>query len=113
MAFSAPAELSTKKAAIQTAITTHGKRTTNAVYFLTGMAASVQAVLYGFGGLEAHPAGQPASGTKIAGDSVASLYCDPHLPPGWTGLTIKGVRFRGKTLDVVISQDNKLQTIIH
>lgn len=89
------------------------KRTTNAVYFLTGMAASVQAVLYGFGGLEAHPAGQPASGTKIAGDSVASLYCDPHLPPGWTGLTIKGVRFRGKTLDVVISQDNKLQTIIH
>jgi trehalose/maltose hydrolase-like predicted phosphorylase len=85
------------------------KRNSSNVYFLTGMAGCLQSVLYGFGGLHVYEAGTPPTGTRIAGDSVAALYADPHLPPGWTGLTLKGVHFRGKTLDVTITAGNKVQ----
>ncbi len=84
------------------------KRTTNNVYFLTGMAGCLQSVLYGFAGLNAHVSGEGGAGKKIAGDGVASLFCDPHLPPGWTELTVKGVKFRGKTLTVTIKPGNIL-----
>ena len=84
------------------------KRTTNNIYFLTGMAGCLQSVLYGFGGLRVSEAGEKTAGRKLAGDRVASLYADPHLPPGWGGLTIKGVRFRGKSLDVRILPGNKV-----
>ncbi len=84
------------------------KRTTNNVYFLTGMAGCVQTVLYGFAGLKVSEAGEPRSGTKIAGDSEASLYADPHLPPGWGPLTVKGIRFRGQMFDVIVSAGNKV-----
>jgi len=85
------------------------KRTTNNVYFLTGMAGCVQAILYGFAGLHVVEHGQKATGTRIAGDSVAALYADPHLPPGWHGLTVQGVRFRGHFIDVTVSAGNKVK----
>ncbi len=85
------------------------KRTTNNVYFLTGMAGCVQAVLYGFAGLHVVEHGQKATGTRIAGDSVAALYADPHLPPGWHSLTVQGVRFRGHFIDVTVSAGNKVK----
>jgi len=80
------------------------KRTTNNVYFLTGMAGCVQSVLYGFAGLQAVSPWQKGTGQKLASrpDGTA-LYCDPHLPPGWGGLTVKGVTFGGRTLDVGIA----------
>ncbi|MBV9849336.1 MAG: glycoside hydrolase family 65 protein, partial [Armatimonadetes bacterium] len=84
------------------------KRTTNNVYFLTGMAGCLQSILYGFAGLRVSEAGETPQGTRLAGDGVAALYADPHLPPGWGRLTIKGIRFRGKTLDLTIAPDNKL-----
>ncbi len=84
------------------------KRTTDNVYFLTGMAGCVQSVLYGFAGLRVYEAGQKPQGMRLAGDAVASLYADPHLPPGWKGLTLEGVRFRGRTLTVRISEGNKV-----
>ena len=84
------------------------KCTTNNVYFLTGMAGCVQAVLYGFAGLHVVEHGEQAHGTRIAGDSVAALYADPHLPPGWRGLTVQGVRFRGRVVDVSVSAGNKV-----
>jgi trehalose/maltose hydrolase-like predicted phosphorylase len=84
------------------------KRTTNNVYFLTGMAGCVQSVLYGFAGLQAVSPWEQGTGQKIAGDSDGALYCDPHLPPGWNGLVLKGVRFRGKTLDVTVQTGNKV-----
>lgn len=87
------------------------KRTTNNVYFLTGMAGCVQAVLYGFAGLQVVEPGQKGQGTRIAGDSVASLYADPHLPPGWSRLTVQGVRFRGRTLDVTVLPGNTVKVI--
>jgi len=85
------------------------KRTTSNVYFLTGMAGCVQSVLYGFAGLQVVEPGQRGQGTRVAGDSVASLYADPHLPPGWTGLTVQGVRFRGHTFDVAITAGSRVK----
>ena len=82
------------------------KRTTSNVYFMTGMAGALQSVIYGFAGLQAVPAGLKGVGRKIAGDSVASLYANPHLPPGWTSLELQGVKFRGKTVDLSIGQGN-------
>ena len=84
------------------------KRTSNRVYFCTGMGGCLQSVLYGFAGLQVVEAGQKAAGTKIAGDGEASLYADPHLPPGWGGLTVKGVQFRGKRYDIAIAPGNKV-----
>ncbi|MGI4792374.1 MAG: glycosyl hydrolase family 95 catalytic domain-containing protein [Janthinobacterium lividum] len=84
------------------------KRTSNRVYFCTGMGGCLQSVLYGFAGLQVAEAGQKTGGTKIAGDGDVSLYADPHLPPGWGGLTVKGVRFHGKSYDVVVTSGNKV-----
>ena len=84
------------------------KRTSNRVYFCTGMGGCLQSVLYGFAGLQVVEPGQKGQGTKIAGDGEASLYADPHLPPGWGGLTVKGVRFRGKTFDLTVTPGNKV-----
>jgi len=78
------------------------KRTTNNVYFLTGMAGCLQTILYGFAGLQVVEHGQAGHGVRLAGDGVAALYADPHLPPGWTQLRVLGVRFRGHALDVTI-----------
>ena len=86
------------------------KRSTNSVYFLTGMAASLNSVYYGFAGLQARLTGEKGSGKRIAGDGFASLYADPHLPTGWTGLTIKGLRFRGSKLDVTIDDKGEVKT---
>ena len=87
------------------------KRTSNRVYFCTGMGGCLQSVLYGFAGLQVVAAGEKASGTKIAGDSEASLYAAPHLPPGWGGLTIKGVQFHANRFDIVVTSGNKVKAI--
>ena len=84
------------------------KRTSSRVYFCTGMGGCLQSVLYGFAGLRVVEPNEKASGTKLAGDAEAALYADPHLPPGWSGLTIKGVRFRGKMLDVAVTAGDKV-----
>lgn len=84
------------------------KRTSNRVYFCTGMGGCLQSVLYGFAGLQVIATGEKATGTKIAGDSEAALYADPHLPPGWSGLTIKGVQFRGKSFDIAVTSKNQV-----
>ncbi len=84
------------------------KRTSSRVYFCTGMGGCLQSVLYGFAGLQVVEAGQKGQGTKLAGDGEASLYADPHLPPGWGGLTVKGVRFRGKTFDLNVMPGDKV-----
>ena len=84
------------------------KRTSNRVYFCTGMGGCLQSVLYGFAGLQVVEPGQKGKGTKVAGDAEASLYADPHLPPGWGGLTVKGIRFRGRTLDLSVTTGDKV-----
>lgn len=89
------------------------KQTSNRVYFCTGMGGCLQSVLYGFAGLRVVEAGNKLNGTKIAGDEVASLYADPHLPPGWGGLVVKGIRFRGKAFDVAVTPVNKVTVTPH
>lgn len=84
------------------------KRTSNRVYFCTGMGGCLQGVLYGFAGLQVVEPGQAGKGTKLAGDGEASLYADPHLPPGWGGLTVKGVQFRGRTFDLRVTPGNQV-----
>lgn len=84
------------------------KRTSNRVYFCTGMGGCLQSVLYGFAGLQVVEPGQTGQGTKIAGDAEASLYAAPHLPPGWGGLTVKGVHFRGRTFDLSVAPGDKV-----
>ncbi len=88
------------------------KRTSNRVYFCTGMGGCLQSVFAGFAGLRVVEAGEAGSGTKIAGDAEAALYADPHLPPGWTGLTVKGVHFRGKSYDVSVGAANKVTVAV-
>ena len=78
------------------------------MYFCTGMGGCLQSVLYGFAGLRVAEAGEKAAGTKIAEDSGGALYADPHLPPGWAGLTVKGVRFHGKSYTVAVAPGNKI-----
>ena len=87
------------------------KRTSSRVYFCTGMGGCLQSVLYGFAGLQVVEAGQKGEGTRIAGDGEAALYADPHLPPGWGGLTVKGVRFRGKTFDLNVKAGNVVSVL--
>jgi trehalose/maltose hydrolase-like predicted phosphorylase len=87
------------------------KRTTQNVYFLTGMAGCVQSVLYGFAGLHVSLHGEHAVGTKLAGDGEAALYADPHLPSGWNKLVIRGIHFRGHALDLTISAGNRCSRI--
>ena len=84
------------------------KRTSNRVYFCTGMGGCLQSVLYGFAGLQVIEAGEKAAGMKIAGNNIASLYADPHLPPGWGRLTVKGVLFHGRAYDVAVEAGNKV-----
>ena len=84
------------------------KRTSNRVYFCTGMGGCLQSVLYGFAGLQVVEPGHKALGTEVAGDSEASLYAAPHLPPGWGGLTVKGIWFRGRTFDLSVTPGNKV-----
>ena len=83
------------------------KRTTDNVYFLTGMAGCLQSVLYGFAGLQAVSPWERGTGQKLLEDGNVALYCDPHLPPGWSELEVKGVRFHGKTLDLTVSAGDK------
>ncbi|MBI3945322.1 MAG: glycoside hydrolase family 65 protein [Armatimonadetes bacterium] len=65
------------------------ERRTNArrTCFVTGLAGSLQAILYGFAGLEPTEAG---------------LRAHPLLPRGWTGLRVTGIRWRGESRAVVV-----------
>jgi trehalose/maltose hydrolase-like predicted phosphorylase len=66
------------------------KRTRDHMQFLTGAAGSLQAVLYGFAGLRLR-------------DSPKPVF-EPHLPPGWTGLTLRSFHWRGRQYDVFIKR---------
>lgn len=89
------------------------KRGTNDVYFLTGMGGSLQSILYGFAGLQARPIDETGRGRRLIADVHAALWADPHLPPGWKSLKIKGIRFRGQTLDLNIAADNSMTVQKH
>ncbi|NLC55918.1 MAG: glycoside hydrolase family 65 protein [Armatimonadetes bacterium] len=61
------------------------KRTTPRTCFITGLAGTLQSILYGFAGLEPTEAG---------------LRVNAALPPGWHGLRLTGIRWRGQTRDL-------------
>ena len=71
------------------------KRTRNAVYFLTGAAGSIEAVLYGFAGLRLQDDGE--TGHPLA---------DPLLPNEWTRLTIRGIQWKGRAWDLTVERDS-------
>ncbi len=89
------------------------KRTKDNVYFCTGMGGCLQTVLYGFAGLNVAIADHKGIGTLIAKVGDASLYADPHLPPGWSSVTVKGVHFRGGIYDIAIGAGNKVSATKH
>jgi trehalose/maltose hydrolase-like predicted phosphorylase len=64
------------------------KRSRDHMDFMTGVAGSLQAILYGFAGLRLQ-------------DSPRPVF-DPHLPPAWTGLTLHDFQWRGKRYTVAI-----------
>lgn len=64
------------------------KRTRDALYFVTGAGGSLQAVLFGFGGLSL---GDPDTPTVT-----------PLLPPAWQSLTLRGVAWQGRRYDRAI-----------
>jgi trehalose/maltose hydrolase-like predicted phosphorylase len=84
------------------------KRTKSDVYFTTGMGGNLQVTLYGFAGLNLTSGGRTGQGSLIARDGDASLYASPHLPPGWTGITVNGIHFRDKTYTLTIKQGNSV-----
>ncbi len=65
------------------------KRTRDNLCFLTGAAGVVEAVLYGFAGLELEP-----------GEVAGRPHLRPQFPPGWQALRVKGLQWRGKSWDV-------------
>jgi trehalose/maltose hydrolase-like predicted phosphorylase len=87
------------------------KRSKSDVYFTTGMGGNLQVVLYGFAGLNVVAGSERGQGALIARSDDAALYADPHLPPGWTGLTIKGVQFRGKVFTINIASGNVVNIV--
>jgi trehalose/maltose hydrolase-like predicted phosphorylase len=87
------------------------KRSTDNVYFCTGMGGCLQTVLYGFAGLNLSEPGIPGQGTKIASSGTVSLYANPHLPPGWTGMTVMGVQFHGHSYDVTVGAGNSVTVV--
>jgi trehalose/maltose hydrolase-like predicted phosphorylase len=66
------------------------KPTTDYYCFLTGCAAMLTAVLYGFAGLDFDEDG---------------LSVNPLLPPGWEGLEVRGIHNRGSVYDLVVKAD--------
>lgn len=69
--------------------------------FLTGCAGSVQSVLYGFAGLRALRSPQ---GFK---EMLPGLYIKPCLPPKWKSLKVTGIKWKGKSYDLTIDQENQ------
>jgi trehalose/maltose hydrolase-like predicted phosphorylase len=63
----------------------------NAGYILATSAGFLQSMVYGLTGL------------RIEDDGLVEKYA-PVLPPGWKGLTLKGVRFRGQRYDIHIER---------
>lgn len=78
-------------------------RTYDNTCFLTGAAGPIQTAVFGLAGarMDYFPK-DPAK---------ARLTFHPCLPKSWKSLTIKGVRWHGKTFDVVITQGNKVNLI--
>ena len=87
------------------------KRTTDNVYFCTGMGGCLQTVLYGFAGLNVAQPGVSGLGVAVAKSGGVGLYADPHLPPGWTELTVQGVQFRGHVYDITADQSDKVTVV--
>ncbi len=69
------------------------KRSRENLNFLTGCGGVLQAALYGFAGLRLEP--DPAAPGKPR--------LEPHLPPGWTGMRINDLHWRGKRWNVEIT----------
>ncbi|MDO8588922.1 MAG: glycosyl hydrolase family 65 protein [Armatimonadota bacterium] len=55
--------------------------------FLTGAAGTLQAVIYGFGGLDT---------------SSRRLKAAPNLPKRWKKLAVTGIKWRGRTYDLIV-----------
>ena len=69
--------------------------------FITGAAGPLQAVLFGIGG---------ARMEYFSEDPLAvDLEFFPCLPKEWKSLQIKGVQWRGKTFDVIVSRGNQVE----
>jgi trehalose/maltose hydrolase-like predicted phosphorylase len=64
------------------------KRTRDNLQFLTGAAGALQAILYGFAGLQLT-------------DSPTPVF-HPQLPAAWSGLTLQNLAWRGRRYDVTI-----------
>lgn len=78
-------------------------RTFDNTCFLTGAAGPIQAAIFGLAGARIEYF--PKDPTK------AELTFHPCLPKAWKSLKITGVRWRGKTFDVTITQGNKVSLI--
>jgi trehalose/maltose hydrolase-like predicted phosphorylase len=61
--------------------------------FVTGAAGTLQAVIYGFGGLKTNS---------------AHLSASPRLPKQWRSLEITGIKWQGKTYDLIADQKGYL-----
>jgi trehalose/maltose hydrolase-like predicted phosphorylase len=66
------------------------KRTRDNLHFLTGASGSLQAILYGFAGLQLQ-------------DSPTPVF-HPQLPAAWSGLTLRNLSWRGKRYDVAFKR---------
>lgn len=71
----------------------------NTGYFLTAAGGLLQNIIYGFSGL------------RIQSQGLVAAY-PPMLPPGWTSLTLRHVRFRGQSYDLVVKRDGNGHAVL-
>jgi trehalose/maltose hydrolase-like predicted phosphorylase len=69
------------------------KRTRDNLAFLTGAAGVVEAVVYGFAGLQPRTDPQQKDRPQVR----------PHLPPGWSAVRLRGVQWRGRSWDLEVT----------
>lgn len=73
--------------------------------FHTGMAGSLNAVLYGFAGFRIDSKREPGAAWSTPLRNGYWLSLKPNLPPAWSRLTIRNFSVLGKTYTAVITAD--------
>ncbi|MER3466482.1 MAG: hypothetical protein C4340_04995, partial [Armatimonadota bacterium] len=88
------------------------RRQTKEASFLTGAAGCLQAVIYGFAGLQLVEPDAPTEGDVVARLAGGwRLVARPALPPAWRSITLRGVWLRGQRFTIRATQDGAVSVI--
>ncbi len=77
--------------------------------FMTGAAGCLDAVLYGFAGLEITRHPSQSAEVKVHLEDGYWLTVQPHLPPAWSMLQLANIQILGKSYNLTIEQKGQTQ----